>query len=75
MITVHYRDVGPLVVGESARVWPIDHPGPYVSNTCWVSTTKVLGTDLRSNPRGPIFWTAAGKRYVPGDTDESMPKA
>jgi hypothetical protein len=75
MITVHYRDAGPIVVGERARVWPIDHPGPYVSNKGWVETSPVQGVDLFSNARGPIFWTQSGTRYVPGNTDESLPKA
>ena len=75
MITVHYRDVGPVIVGQPARVWPIDHPGPYVSNTGWAQTTPVCGVELYGNPRGPVFWTESGTRYVPGDTDESLPKA
>ena len=55
MITVHYRDVGPVIVGQPARVWPIDHPGPYVSNTGWAQTTPVRGVELYGNPRGPVF--------------------
>ena len=75
MITVRYRDVGPVTVGKRARVWPIDHPGQYVSNTGWAETTPVQGVDLFCNPRGPVFWTESGTRYVPADTDESLPKS
>ena len=75
MITVRYRDVGPIVVGKRARVWPIDHPGVYVSNKGWAETTPVAGVHLFGNGRGPVFWTESGTRYVPGDTDESPPIA
>jgi hypothetical protein len=74
MITVRYRDVGPVVVGKRARVWPIDHPGQYVSNTTWAETTTVQGIARFSDPRGLVFWTESGTRYVPADTDESLPK-
>ncbi len=75
MITVHYRDVGPVSVGKPARVWPLDHPGQYVSNNGWALTSPVKGVDLFCNRRGPVFWTESGTRYVPGDTDESPPRA
>ena len=53
MITVHYRDVGPVIVGKPARVWPINHPGQYVSNNGWALTSPVKGVDLFCNRRRP----------------------
>lgn len=41
---VHYKkSIGPIVVGASATVWPIDHYNPdRVSNTTWVWTSNVV---------------------------------
>lgn len=41
--TVHYKEVSEVVIGESACVFPVDHPG--VSNKNYVMTSRVVAYD------------------------------
>ena len=76
MITVIYVDLAAgLALNRPARVIPLNHPSPLVSNRGWVTTSNVAGIDTHSNPRGPVFWTKNGTRYVPAPTDDSLPEA
>lgn len=40
--TVRYKDAGPIVVGESVFLHPVDHTSPLVSNECLARTSKVV---------------------------------
>ena len=43
---VHYRELCfPPVIGESAALYPVDHPSPYVSNTRVATTSAVVSYD------------------------------
>lgn len=58
---VRYHDCMPPVLGEPARVFPMDHP--IASNTRWVRTSPVQMI-VTETPRGPIFETV-NTRWVP----------
>lgn len=71
MLSIHYVDLaGEIVVGRPATVWMLEFPA-----LGWTHTGVVMGYDLYSNKRGPIFWTRDGTRYVPANTDETLPVA
>lgn len=58
--TVRYSQLGACMVGSSALLLPVDHPGPHVSNTKFVTTSTVLSFD----PETGIIETL-NTRYVP----------
>jgi hypothetical protein len=64
---VQYIDLAHCVVGQSAKVMPLDHPREEINRT-WVHTSPVLRFMLQS--RGPVFETR-NTVYWPAETDES----
>lgn len=60
---VRYSAVKELRVGHTALVFPVDHPGPGVSNTQWAQTSEVQ--DIRTRPDGGVEFDTFYTRYVP----------
>ena len=50
-LVVHYRAVAPnlpLEVNYRYALYPVDHPSPFVSNTCICYTSKVVDFDIET---------------------------
>ena len=59
---VHYKGaIGPIVVGRSATVFPVDHPNTeLVSNTTFVHTSPVVSYDQETGK-----FETQNTQYVP----------
>lgn len=69
---VQYLELGRCVLGESAVVRPLDHPGPYVTNTMWVVTSPVLKIETCS---AGLKFETMNSRYIPAGMEETPPAA
>lgn len=69
---VKYIELGRCVLGESALVRPLDHPGWMVTNGAWVQTSPVQKIEPVS---AGLRFETLNTVYVPVGLEETPPAA